>query len=277
MFQTPAFQSMTLVLLVLLSGCGRLVYKPKGQAPVAAAQQQMQLIAQQSQEYQTRAKSLDVDNQELESLLAQSRQKVQLLTDEISATRGQLKDTTDQLLAMRSSNTELQSKTTSLLASAQQRSGAEIRANNSMLKNLTIADIPGATVRQDGDVLRVEIAGDKIFMPGSPFLKDGGEQLIRSVAAELRRNFPNQRIGIEGHTDNGPTHSQQFPSNHHLSSAQAIAVYNLLVQRQILPTEQLFVVGHGANHPLVSNATDAGKTRNRRLELVVYPERIASR
>lgn len=277
MFQTLAFQSMTLVLLVLLSGCGRLVYKPKGQAPVAAAQQQMQLIAQQSQEYQTRAKSLDVDNQELESLLAQSRQKVQLLTDEISATRGQLKDTTDQLLAMRSSNTELQSKTTSLLASTQQRSGAEIRANNSMLKNLTIADIPGATVRQDGDLLRVEIAGDKIFMPGSPFLKDGGEQLLRSVAAELRRNFPNQRIGIEGHTDNAPTHSQQFPSNHHLSSAQAIAVYNLLVQRQILPGEQLFVVGHGANHPLVSNATDAGKTRNRRLELVVYPERIASR
>jgi len=253
-----------------------LVYTPNKQ-PVAAAQQQMQLIAQQSQEYQTRATSLDKDNQELESLLAQSRQKVQLLTDEISATRGQLKDTTDQLLAMRSSNTELRSKTTSLLASAQQRSGAEIRANNSLLKNLTIPDIPGVTVRQDGDVVRVELAGDQLFMPGSPYMKDGGEQLIRSVATELRRNFPDQIIGIEGHTDNSPTHSQQFPSNHHLSSAQAIAAFNLLVQQKIIPSEQLFVVGHGANNPVVSNATDAGKARNRRLELVVYPERMASR
>jgi len=97
------------------------------------------------------------------------------------------------------------------------------------------------------------------------------------VNTELRRNFPDQIIGIEGHTDNGPTHSQQFPSNHHLSSAQAIAAYNLLAQQKIISPEQLFVVGHGANHPVVSNATDAGKTRNRRLELVVYPERIASR
>ncbi|NOY29903.1 MAG: OmpA family protein [Planctomycetes bacterium] len=265
-----------LVLLTLISGCGRLVYKPNKQ-PVAAAQQQMQLIAQQSQEYQTRATSLDQDNQELESLLAQSRQKFQLLSDEISATRGQLKDTTDQLLAMRSTNTELRSKTTSLLASAQQRAGTEIRANNSLLKNLTLPDIPGVTVRQDGDVVRVEIVGDQLFMPGSPYLKDGGEQLIRSVATELRRNFPDQIIGIEGHTDNGPTHSQQFPSNHHLSSAQAIAAYNLLAQQKIISAQQLFVVGHGANHPVVSNATDSGKARNRRLELVVYPERVASR
>lgn len=266
-----------LALLTLVSGCGRLVYKPNKQPGAAAAQQQMQLIAQQSQEYQTRATSLDKDNQELESLLAQSRQKVQLLTDEISATRGQLKDTTGQLLAMRSSNTELQSKTTSLLASAQQRAGTEIRANNSLLKNLSLPDLPGVNVRQDGDVVRVEIAGDQLFMPGSPYLKDGGEQLIRSVATELRRNFPDQIIGIEGHTDNGPTHSQQFPSNHHLSSAQAIAAYNLLVQQKIISGEQLFVVGYGPNHPIVSNATDPGKARNRRLELVVYPERIASR
>ena len=237
----------------------------------------MQLLAQQSQEYQTRAQSLDKDNQELESLLAQSRQKVQLLTDEIEATRGQLRDTTDQLLALRTDNSDLRNKTTSLLASAQQRAGAEIRANNSMLKNLAIADIPGATVRQDGDVVRVEIAGDQLFMPGSPYLKDGGQQLILSVATELSSKFPEQMIGIEGHTDDSPTHSQQFPSNHHLSSAQAIAAYNLLVQQRIFAAAQLFVVGHGANHPLVSNATDSGKARNRRLELVVYPERVASR
>jgi len=265
-----------LVLVLLVSGCGRLVYTPNKQ-PVAAAQQQMQLVAQQSQEFQTRAQTLDKDNQELESLLAQSRQKVQLLSDEISATRGQLKETTDQLLTMRSTNTELQSKTTSLLASAQQRAGTEIRANNSLLKNLTITGVPGVTVRQDGDVVRVEIAGDQLFMPGSPYLKDGGEQVLRSVAGELRRNFPDQIIGIEGHTDNGPTHSQQFPTNHHLSSAQAITAYNLLSQQKIIATEQIFVVGHGANHPVVSNATESGKTRNRRLELVVYPERIASR
>jgi outer membrane protein OmpA-like peptidoglycan-associated protein len=37
--------------------------------------------------------------------------------------------------------------------------------------------------------------------------------------------------------------------------------------------DQLFVVGHGSNHPIVSNGSPEGKQRNRRVELVVYPER----
>ncbi len=276
--------------LALSTGCGRLVYKPNrtaslnanGQAAVGSPQhtqqqQQMQLVAQQSQEYQTRAQSLDKDNQELESLLAQSRQQIQLLTDEVTATRDQLRTTTEQLLAVRDDNPQLQTKTTALVSSARQRSGAEIRANNSLMKNLTLGEIPGVTVRQDGDVVRAEITGDQVFMPGSNYLKNGADQLIQSVAAELRRNFPDQIIGIEGHTDNTPTHSQQFPSNHHLSAAQALAVYNSLMKRGTIAAQQLFVIGHGANHPVVSNATDAGKARNRRVEFVVYPERMASR
>jgi flagellar motor protein MotB len=258
------------------TGCGRLVYKPANQ-PTVAQQQQMQLVAQQSQEYQQRAQSLDHDNQELESLLAQSRQQIQLLTDEVNATRNQLRTTTEQLLALRSDNQDLKTKTTALVATQQQRAGAEIRANNSLLKNLTLADIPGVSMRQDGDVVRVEIAADQVFMPGSNYLASGGDQLLQSVASQLRSNFSDHIIGIEGHTDDQPTHSQQFPSNHHLSAAQALAAYNALVQRGTIAAGQLFVIGHGANHPVVSNATDAGRARNRRLELVVYPERTASR
>ena len=237
----------------------------------------MQLVAQQSQEYQTRALSLDKDNQELESLLAQSRQQIQLLTDEVTATRDQLRTTTEQLLAMRDDHQQLKTKTTALVASARTRAGAEIRANNSLLKNLTLKQIPGVSVRQDGDVVRAEITGDQIFMLGSNYFKSGADQLVQSVAAELRRNFPDQIIGIEAHTDNTQTHSQQFPSNHHLSAAQSLAVYNSLMKRGTLAAQQLFVIGHGGNHPVVSNATDAGKARNRRIEFVVYPERMASR
>ena len=263
-------------MVVISSGCGRIVFKPKEQASTVQLQQ-MQTLAQQSQEYQARAKTLDTDNQELESLLAQSRQQVQLLNDEVVALRSQLQTTTDQLVAMRDNNQELRNKTTALVASAQKRAGAEIHANNSLLKNLTVGSIPGIQVRQDGDVVRVEIPDSQIFMPGSHYLVSGADQLIQNIAADLRRNFPDQIIGIEGHTDDTPTHSQQFPSNHHLSAAQALSVYNTLVQHGTIPAQQLFVIGHGANHPVVSNATESGKARNRRIEMVVYPERMAAR
>ncbi|MEM9351898.1 MAG: OmpA family protein [Planctomycetota bacterium] len=262
-----------LILLALsASGCGRFVFKPNAQPAADSLQQQVQTLAQQNQEFQSRTSALDQDNQELESLLAQSRQQVQLLTDELTATRGQLKSTTEQVLAFRNDNQQLRTKTSALVASVQKRSRAEIRANNSLLKNLDVSAIPGVEVRQDGDVVRVEIPADQLFLPGSPIVKQGGEQTIQSVAADLRRNFPAQFIGIEGHTDDSPSRSQQYPTNHHLSSAQALAVYTAVVRQRTMPAEQLFVIGHGQNHPIVSNATPNGKTRNRRVEFVVYPE-----
>ncbi|MDZ4657359.1 MAG: OmpA family protein [Bythopirellula sp.] len=273
---TRIFLSAGIVLLLCASGCGRLGFKPNQQAN-AVADQQMQLVAQQSQEYQTRAQSLDRDNQELETLLAQSRQKVQLLTDEVSATRDQLRSTTDQLLAMKDETSQLRNKTSALMASATQRESGEIRANNSMTKNIKVADIPGVQVRQDGDQVRIEVPADQLFMPGSPYVKDDAKQLLVSIATDLRQNFPEHIIGIEGHTDDSATHSQQFPSNHHLSAAQALAVYNAVIEQGTMPAVQLFVIGHGGNHAVVSNATAEGKARNRRIEFVVYPERIASR
>lgn len=248
--------------------------KPQNQA---ALTQQMQTLAQQNQEYQTRAAALDRDNQETQSLLAQSRQQIQLLNDELSATRNQLQTTTDQLLAMRTETDHLRTQSSQLVATVQQRAGAEIRANNTLLKNLAVKQIPGVEVRQDGDVVRVEASADRIFMPGSNYLQNGGQALIESIGADLRRNFPDNVIGIEGHTDDSATHSQQFPTGHDLSAAQALAVFNALVQRGTMPANQLFVIGHGANHPIVSNASDAGKARNRRIEFVVYPDRLAQR
>ena len=272
--------SIATVVLLTASGCGRLSFAPNQQAQAAAAQQQAQQLAQltqQSQEFQTRAASLDRDNQEIESLLAQSRQQIQLLNDELGATRQQLQSSTDQLLAIRTDNDQLRTKSTQLVATAQQRAGAEIRSNNTLLKNLAVKQIAGLEVRQDGDVVRVEAPADKLFMPGSNYLQNGSEQLLLSIASDLAQNFPDHLIGIEGHTDDSATHSQQFPTNHHLSAAQALAAYNLLVQKGSLPAGQLFIIGHGGNHPIVSNASDAGKARNRRIEFVVYPERIARR
>ena len=79
-------------------------------------------------------------------------------------------------------------------------------------------------------------------------------------------------IGIEGHTDTDPIRTAQFPSNHHLSVSRAMIVYDHLSRRFSIPEKQLFVVGHGPNHPVVSNASAAGKSRNRRVEVVIYPE-----
>jgi hypothetical protein len=93
------------------------------------------------------------------------------------------------------------------------------------------------------------------------------------AAAELRRNYPEQIIGIEGYTDSDPIAGGQWRNNHELSAARAMAVFDVLVSSGRYRADQLLVVGHGPNRPVVSNATLEGKQRNRRVELVVYPEK----
>jgi flagellar motor protein MotB len=257
-----------------LTGCNQYPTSPFGQPQAAAvtlSPQQQTALAQQTQQYQQRAAALDRDNQELQSMLAQSRQQTQLLQEQMTATQTQLRDTTDRLTAMQTDNDQLRGRTSALAAGLQVRNQAEIHANNTLLQSMTITNMPGVNVRQDGDVIRIELPSDQLFNFGTPQLKLGSDAMLKTIAADLSQNYPQQLIGIEGHTDGSPMTSPQYPTDQHLAVAQAMAVYEGLT-RDGLPARQLFVVGHGSSHPIVSNGTDAGRARNRRVEVVVYPE-----
>ena len=56
-------------------------------------------------------------------------------------------------------------------------------------------------VRRDGDVIRIELPGSRLFETGAARLRPGAANMVADVAGELRRNYPDQIIGIEGHTD----------------------------------------------------------------------------
>ncbi len=271
--------------LTLLTGCGRVVFTPQSQQAISLSPQQQQLLAQQQQQIQLRADNLDRDNQELEALLAQERQQLQLMREQVAATQDQLKATADQLAAAQQERTDLEGRTQALMASVQQSVGGgsgrlappAIQANNTLIKPLRIASLPGIDVRQDGDVIRVAMPTDQLFTRGAAQMQPGAEQLLRSVAADVLTNYPEQIIGIEGHTDGAPIASPNYPTSHHLSVAQATAVYEAIRRSTGVPAQQLFLIGHGANHPLVSNGTEAGRERNRRIELVIYPETLRRR
>ncbi|MCC7475415.1 MAG: OmpA family protein [Pirellulales bacterium] len=272
-FSSRALVFAAATLATVLPGCNQHPVSPYGQpAALTLSPQQQTAIAQQTQQYQQRAATLDHDNQELQSLLAQSKQQVQILDEQMRATQLQLKDTTDRLVAMQTDNDQLRGRTSAMAVSMQNRAQAEIRANNTLLRGLTVANMPGVNVRQDGDVIRIELPGDQLFTYGTAQLKPGTEGLLKTISADITQNYPQQLVGVEGHTDGSPMTMPQFPSDQHLSVAQAMAVYDGLSRFGGMPTRQLFVVSHGSSHPVVSNGTDAGRARNRRIEVVIYPE-----
>jgi flagellar motor protein MotB len=247
------------------------------QSQVQSLQQQQIALAQRNTELQGRAASLDKDNQELQTMLGQSQQQSRLLEDQLVAVRDQLGSATSQLTKMKEQTPPDDKRVEAWTASNKPQAGAKITANNSLRSQLPAIDIPGVQVRPDGDVIRIELPSAKLFSPGTAKLLPEAGSMLDTIAADVVRLYPNQIVGIEGHTDNDPGSAGRWMNNHQLSVGEAMAVYDYLTLRSRIQTSQLFVVGHGPNHPIVSNGTPVGKERNRRVELVIYPERVAPR
>lgn len=186
------------------------------------------------------------------------------MQDEIAALREQLASTSTQLAQERSAGRPA-------VVAAAKPNATPAAVMESTLGQLSLS---GMEKRFDGSVVRIEIAADRIFEAGTANIVPGGVAALTQAATEIERVYPGHFIGIEGHLDTEPLVGTSFASPHELTAARATSVFDFFVARTSLTPKQLFIVAHGANHPAVSNATAAGRARNRRIELVVYPEQV---
>jgi flagellar motor protein MotB len=277
-FTRPAAYTGCLAVLVStgLLGCSQNPNLTNQQATWQQQQQQMQQYVAQLREAQRRANNLDVNNRDLHSQLAQSQQQLHRLSEENSLLKQRLDETATQLAQTLSAKQQADKRVEALEASVRQRGGASITANNSLRTSLPLPELQGVQVRRDGEVIRIEMPTDSLFLPGGATLHQGAFPIIDQVATAVTRMYPNQIIVIEGHTDNSPILGGPGSSNVQLSLAQAMAVYQQLTTRHRMNERQLRVLGNGMANPIVSNATTAGKTRNRRVEIAIYPETVNS-
>ncbi|MCX7417283.1 MAG: OmpA family protein [Planctomycetota bacterium] len=219
----------------------------------------------------------NLDSGQLEANLVRSRQETQLMQDEITALRDQLASTSSQLAQNRTAN--MPSSSTAGRGPIAGGKGVPptqplgMQSPAAMQAAMAQLSIPGVESRLDGAVVRVEIQSERLFEASGASLLPGGAAILTQISTELERVYPGHFVGIEGHTDTEPLQNASWGSPHQLSAARASAVFDFLTARTTLEQGQLFLVAHGANHPLVSNATAAGRSRNRRIELVIYPER----
>lgn len=123
--------------------------------------------------------------------------------------------------------------------------------------------------------LTVEIVDKIIFSSGSDQITSEGRDVLKKVSEVLSQVTEND-IRIEGHTDNVPIGSRlidRFASNWELSTARATQVVRFL-STQAVPPENMLAAGFSKYRPIVSNETDEGKQRNRRIEIVLFPRDV---
>jgi chemotaxis protein MotB len=123
-----------------------------------------------------------------------------------------------------------------------------------------------ATIEARGLVIRV-LTDDLLFASGQATLEAKANGLLTEIAKLLNVDQTHP-ISVEGNTDDVPIHSALYPSNWELSTARASTVVRFLIAHGVGAT-RLTASGNAEQRPYDSNATAAGRARNRRVEIVM--------
>lgn len=124
-------------------------------------------------------------------------------------------------------------------------------------------------VTQNALGVAVEINASVLFGSGEAALAPASIKVLKAVSQVLAQ-VPND-IQIEGFTDNTPINTVAYPSNWELSTARASSVVRLFIENGV-PPHRLVAVGYAENRPIEANDTIEGRTRNRRVTVMILSE-----
>jgi chemotaxis protein MotB len=223
---------------------------------------------------QAQAQELGVQLETERQATGRALSQVEILNQQIAAMRRQLAALEEALSASENRDKESQARIADLgsrlnVALAQRvQELARYRSDFFGRLRQILGNRPDVRIVGDRFVFQSEV----LFPAGQATLRPEASGEIDRIAAaliELERQVPPDIpwvIRVDGHTDQRPINTPQFPSNWALSSARAIAVVQALIARGVQP-QHLVAAGFGEFQPLDNGTTEEAYARNRRIEL----------
>lgn len=207
-------------------------------------------------------KGMQPPMQELSERTQQQAQEVRRLKQELD-------DREEQIAAL---NSQLQRMESRLGGVSEERIALQKRVDAQERLRANVVSIEGsftadeARVFRQGDDVVISLLGIK-FASGRSTIDGGSAPLMRKVQQALAL-FPGASVSVEGHTDANGTDS----ANLILSQDRADAVKQYLVTTFGLNAEKISSIGYGEARPVATNETPAGRTRNRRIDVLIHAD-----
>ena len=121
-------------------------------------------------------------------------------------------------------------------------------------------------VKDTRDGVSINLLETLLFETGNADIRPEARETLDEIATFIAK-LPNS-IRVEGHTDDIPIHTAQFPSNWHLSVARAMNTgYYILLKN--IPPQRLSIAGYSEYQPVAPNDTPENRAKNRRVEIVI--------
>ncbi len=161
----------------------------------------------------------------------------------------------------------------------QARSDAEQQARMSRLEVTDVRRELDEKNRRLEELTRLELKRVVLFGFGEDDLAPKGLDAASKIA-DLLAQYPDYQIKVEGHTDDrliGPSLKDTVETNWELSAMRAATVVRYLIDNLFVDPARIQAVGYGKFRPIADNATEEGRAKNRRVEVVIFrdaPRRV---
>jgi chemotaxis protein MotB len=133
-----------------------------------------------------------------------------------------------------------------------------------------MAGLKDLDVRKSPKGVVITLADKMLFPSGKAIFSEKAHPLLRKITAIIQNlKVP---VEIEGHTDDLPIKSADYPSNWELSTARAVNVLRYMAEKEGVEMNLLSALGKSRYHPVVPNISVENRSRNRRVEIIFKPE-----
>ena len=142
---------------------------------------------------------------------------------------------------------------------------------NNLTRSLSKEELKEVDVQVLKGVVYVSLNDNMLYKSGSYEISDRAGETLSKIA-KIITDYKDYSVLIEGNTDNVPISRENIRNNWDLSCLRASSVVQALQTKYGVDPKRLTAGGRGEYNPLTSNATDAGKSRNRRTQIIITPK-----
>lgn len=222
-------------------------------------------------------------NESLESLIARLRKDTTGLSSALNDLKGRYSEMDSNYAKLKNNSSTEISKLSSDLKKREQRlkEVEEIlrkrdEATNQLKEKLQQALLGftknGLTVEIRNGKVYVSLTDKLLFPSGSIIIDEKGKQALSQLADVLKQQ-PEINIAVEGHTDSQKiTNLGQIKDNWDLSVLRSTSVVRYLTEVSKVESVRMTATGKGEFQPLDANTTAEGRSKNRRIEIVLSPK-----
>jgi len=277
--RSSLFLSIMSLFVMMLYACMPLPIYNEAKSELEETRIQRDNAIEELNDLKTRHMEAEVQLQRMESELSKSEDQNRPLSKEVKKLRTQntyLKNinqqqqknikTLEHELKKRRSIIQLQGKVIQLLDDTKKTIETSLK-DQIAAQEIEVVEID--------DKLKVIFIDKILFDSGSVDINVRGKELLMIMAGSLK-DIAQQEILVEGHTDDVPLSAalrKRFPSNWVLSTARAAAVARFFQQAGGIQPERLSARGYSFYRPVVSNKTKEGRHQNRRIEIILAPDK----